>query len=521
MANASVTTKQSRLNIRSEPSVTSSIIGKLGKGSAIDVDSSTTVVDGSGYTWVQYGGGWICQKDPNYSYAFVTLNSTAVTTTPAEEVTVPEETTQTVSVDASQLTAALTGSVGNSDIAISAAASQGINGSAVMYDVDKYSATEGDGTVSFRANSPTGARARDSQSDWDRESPQYVQNEYGYPEIDRFDSTSGQYKYNYYMDYDADNLSSDLPSLRTTLNIGIEGRDQLYRQYTEYYNRFKLANPNDALHKTYGHVFFVRPDCNILERYGTEFQLVDGLENNPNFYYAYYKEPELLRQLVDDAGYDHEFMMYLSNKADGFSPKDEYITNDTFGKSYTGHKIAYGKTNIESRTAGEFTVSFTDDRDLHVYTLHKLWTDYISNVFQGTFNPKQEYMEGRILDYVSDVYYIVTAEDGETVIFWTKYYGVFPTNVPSASYAWTANSVLSNPEITITYQYSFKEDFSPLSLVEFNEHSNPSDYTYVPVISSDGYMVNTTWVGAPFIETFNNDLVTPYTFKLRFKKGNV
>ena len=32
----------------------------------------------------------------------------------------------------------------------------------------------------------------------------------------------------------------------------------------EKYNRFKLAMPDDILTKGFAHVFFTRPDCNIL-----------------------------------------------------------------------------------------------------------------------------------------------------------------------------------------------------------------------------------------------------------------
>lgn len=323
------------------------------------------------------------------------------------------------------------------------------------------------------------------------------------------------------MDYDKDNLSSDLQGLRDSFNLGIESRDQLYRQYTEYYNRFKLPNPNDALHKTYSHVFFVRPDCNILKRTGSgSFKLIDGLEDDPNFYYAFNKSPELLRQLVNDAGYDHDFMMYLSNKAKSFQLSDESIGFDTYGRALTGHKIAYGKTNVESKTAGDFNITYNDDRDLHVFHIHKLWADYISNVFQGAFNPKETYMINKILDYVANVYYIMTAEDGETVIFWSKYYGVFPVTIPSSQYSWSSGNTLSNPEFDVHYQYSFKEDYNPLSIVEFNMNSGSKDLKYIPTISKDNYTTNTTWVGAPFIETFRNTSVAPYTFKLRFRKGN-
>ena len=128
----------------------------------------------------------------------------------------------------------------------------------------------------------------------------------------------------------------------------------------------------------------------------------------------------------------------------------------------------------------------------------------------------------KTLDYPCSVYYIITAEDGETILFWSKYYGVFPTNVPSSSYSWTKGNTLASPEVSITYQYSFKEDFNPVSLVEFNLNSridSLSNPKYEPVynehLGSSGY----TWVGRPFIETVtDNDSGKDYYFKLRFLK---
>ena len=514
---ATVTTRQTRLNVRSGPSTSHSIIGKLNKGETIEVGDS---VSEGGWTWVSYDGGWVCQKDPRYSYPFlnISVEPEDIEPAPAEPEPAPKM------PDYSDITAELLSEYEYEGNEIEPGRTYSINGSAVQYENKKLKATKLDSSSTtnskWKANKNTGSMTDDQLKNIERRTPYYVQNHFGYPTMKGFSNSKGYYEYNYYMDYDRDRLSSDLQGLRDTFNLGIEGRDQLYRQYTEYYNRFKLPNPNDALHKTFSHVFFVRPDCNILKRTGSGFKLVDKLKDNPNYYYAYHKSPELLRQLVNDAGYDHDFMMYLSNKAKSFQLSDESINFDTYGRTLTGHKISYGKTNVESKTAGDFTITYNDDRDLHVFHIHKLWADYISNVFQGIFNPKTEYMLNRILDYVANVYYIMTAEDGETVIFWSKYYGVFPVTIPSSQYSWSAGNILSNPEFDVRYQYSFKEDYNPLSIVEFNSHSNKDDLKYIPTIHKNTYTTNTTWVGAPFIETFNNNSLTPYTFKLRFRKGN-
>ena len=67
--------------------------------------------------------------------------------------------------------------------------------------------------------------------------------------------------------------------------------------------------------------------------------------------------------------------------------------------------------------------------------------------------------------------------------------------------------------------YSWKEDFNPLSLIELNLNGSRSNFSYVPIYNPHTLSTTTTWVGAPFVETFNNSTLAPYTFKLRFRKG--
>lgn len=295
-----------------------------------------------------------------------------------------------------------------------------------------------------------------------------------------------------------------------------------FRKQTMFYNRFKVPTTNDTFQKGFPHVFFVRPDLNLLNDDGTELR--DQIAANANFTYAWRNSPDLIYQLVAKAPNKyHDWAMYLCNKAETFSLNDEYIETNTYGKTYTGWGVSYGKHSIQSKTAGDFSVTYTDDRNLHIYHLHKLWVEYISNLYRGSFSPRKEYVFKKIRDYTSAVYYVVTAEDGETIIFWSKYYGVFPTTIPSTQLSWGGNQPLGKQQIEIKYQYSFKEDFNPISLIEMNTNTYmrktvPYMSTYDPNLGHSG----DSWVGAPFVELVdernsNQYGDSPYTFKLRFK----
>lgn len=360
----------------------------------------------------------------------------------------------------------------------------------------------------------------------DRNAPSVVQNKYGFPnKTANPDSAHSLYRYDYFMDYEKEKLLVNMNTIRQSVNIDLMDPTTLYRQYTKYYNKYKQPNGNDSLSKTFAHVFFVRPDCNIYAEGSngglSSPALSDDLKNLSEYYYALKHCPEMLRELTQSkAGYNHQFALYLSNKAKSFQTADEYIDTDAYGQALTGHKVAYGKSNIKSKTEGSFQIKYVDDRDLHIYHLHKLWSDYVSHVYRGKVMPNVNYIKNRILDYATCVYYILTAEDGETIIFWSKYYGVFPVTMPSSSFAYDSETRLANPEYSVEYRFSWKEDFNPLSLIEFNTHSPTMwQWRYVnkfqPAVCGTGY----TWSGIPFIETFNGDgkRNLPYTFKLRFR----
>lgn len=314
-------------------------------------------------------------------------------------------------------------------------------------------------------------------------------------------------------------LSTIISRMNSTVNLpnSDETFGSTFSKMSKMYNRFKMANPNIALQRGYAHVFFVRPKCNIMNSSATG--LIKELRNSDIFQYAWKSSPDLIRELTIKNGYKHDFMMSLSNFSNSFSLNDEFIENNTYGTTFTGYKIAYGKNNISSKTAGNFTITYSDDRNFHIYQLHRLWVEYINGVFRGTIVPLVADVFNKILDYTSAVYYILTAEDGETIIFWSKYYGVFPTTIPAGQYSWAAGNIITNPTIDIEYQYSFKEDFNPYTINEFNYNSRveSNGTKYVPVFDRKLNQVGTTWVGAPFIELHKGDGGI-YEYKLRFRE---
>lgn len=320
---------------------------------------------------------------------------------------------------------------------------------------------------------------------------------------------------NYYMDHSF--VQENLNIIRENLNLGtgLSG-DMVQQNLIEKFDRFKLAKPDIHLGKGFQHVFFTRPDLNIYEVLSENVKkLVPAMESDPIFYYLSKNAPRLLQSLTMDFDKSHNFNPFLSNYAQSFELSDEVIKTSEYGETFTGWKVQYGKNNIESKTANTFSISYTDDRNFHVYKIHKAWIDYISKVYRAQLMSKDKYRRQNILDYACSVYYIVCAEDGETIIFWSKYTGVFPTNTPAASSSYSKGNLLKFPEFSINYVYAWKDDFNPVHLAEFNKNSS-SELKYVKTYEKSLLSTGKSMAGAPFVETKLSP-TGKYQFKLRFR----
>lgn len=297
-----------------------------------------------------------------------------------------------------------------------------------------------------------------------------------------------------------DNL---INSMNNSINYGKENSNDYFTKSSTYYNRFKLPSPNEAFTKGFAHVFITRPNCNIDS---TVIKKV-GFYKNAND-----RNEELIKQLKSGTS-GNQFMYSLSNKVISFSPNDEYIGTESYGKTWGGHKITIGRTNIESKSANEVNITFKDDRDLDVYTIIKLWCEYINGVYIGLFSPLRQMITLKTLDYASSIYYFITAEDGETVVFWSKYYGTFPSTVPTTQYAWAQGNVIDSTTVNldVKFNYSFKEDCNPETMNEFNNCiTAKSSRGYADIYDSDNYCLASTWKKHPYIIRQNN------RYKLKF-----
>lgn len=311
---------------------------------------------------------------------------------------------------------------------------------------------------------------------------------------------------------DEDNLQKDVKALSVTLNNEVVNTTpgETIRRNISSYNRFKLPYLTSQLTHTMSHVFFTRPNCNIFEK----DDLTAGAKVHPTLASTFMRNPILFTGLTHNLPRKLQqygnFNLLLSNAATSFQLSDEYIDTASSSKTLDGHQLAYGKLNTASKASGSFTVNFDDDRNLSIYQQLKVWVDYISAVYIGELEPTYDTVINRELDYAANVYYILTAEDGYTILFWSKYYGVFPKTIPSSQYSWTKGNTLTTPSMSVEFQYSFKEDYVLDTIQEFNSdsfyglESSLTGLSYAPTFDTNLNRTGSTWVGMPFIDTYKS-----------------
>lgn len=279
-----------------------------------------------------------------------------------------------------------------------------------------------------------------------------------------------------------DFIRKEIAKIKYNMDIGYRNKNDIYDTTSKGYfsdlqkkmynsfNRNKTAFPDKELNKTFAYVFFTRPDLNILTNTsGTNYSLHEQVCHDGKFIYLWRNNPWCLKSLVKGGNPYHKFMTFLSNEALSFEVGDQVIKTHEHGETYNGHKIVYGRSDIESNVAGEMSVRYIDTVNLDVYKLHLAWLDYISKVSRGIVTPKREYITNKILDYACSCYYFLCGPDGHTILYWQKLTGVFPINTGENVFSWDSGTLLAKPEINIKYMYAFKSAMDPIIIEEFNE----------------------------------------------------
>lgn len=172
------------------------------------------------------------------------------------------------------------------------------------------------------------------------------------------------------------------------------------------------------------------------------------------------------------------FMKLYTNLAKESSLDDEVAEAHQAWETFAGKSITYGTSSDASVIGNDFSVVYNETAALDIIRSTKIWMDYIAKAKKGHVIRTNEKMTNNMLDYATSAFILVTEPDGETLSFWCKYTGVFPTAVPYSAIE-TGNGDHGAMEVTIPYAYTKRENMSLYVLSDFQKSVNRGNLSMI------------------------------------------
>lgn len=279
------------------------------------------------------------------------------------------------------------------------------------------------------------------------------------------------------------------------------------------FSRYGYADPYNIDQVSREFLFFTKPDLNLFSSSdgnggptGYDSDLIPYLQTIPFFSEANKRYKDAIRQLQysvrDSNGVLNPFMYLLSNtvtsKLDlpSITSDSREVTSNLLGVTmqYRGH-------SFKSDAGYDFSLSFTDTAKLEVYTMVKIYDEYIRLLKLGEIAPIHKYITNRIASEQFSIYKFLIGADGETILFYSKLTGCYFTDVPRSDLADPGNDGF---KFSLSFHAQFVEDNNPMILEEFNRISPGGKKTdYIDAYNYDAKAVSNDWVRWPKIITVN------------------
>lgn len=275
------------------------------------------------------------------------------------------------------------------------------------------------------------------------------------------------------------------------------------------YNRTKLPVADIEWRKGFRHIFITRPECYLMYNSGGQMGLCDQAFYDEDFASAVTRMPHIIRMLspwyvsgsFSNNGLDENWNFLLSNRVQGMTATALNLTiNENVGKSLEGFTVTPAM-HLEGRQGSTLDLTFRDTKTLEIFETARLWMLYMYKRKKGIFIPPyngyqktnafmKDIAEGgsplsgtqytrfhpydRALEYCASLYDIVTNESGTKILYWCKYYGIYPTSV-TPNLTNDSNSAITEMTTSVTFKYHYKVENTNKILVEFNHDAGLTD----------------------------------------------
>lgn len=290
--------------------------------------------------------------------------------------------------------------------------------------------------------------------------------------------------------------------------------------YTKF-NRFGCLDPFNGVGKSREYLFFTKPDLHIVKPYTNE--LNPELSNQPYFNELIERYPDVIAQLQLSNGIGDQgpFMAILSNSVkntleiQGITSSVVDTPSTIYGTSYN-----YRGWGFSSDEKQEFSLEFEDTRFLEIYNLVKAYEEYERLKHLGLVSPPNidnapsvkingrdvcfsYYIRNKILHDQFSVYKFIIDEDGETIMYYAKLWGVFFKNVPRDAFSDMNND--GGLKYALEFEAAFIDDLNPTILTDFNQIVSPyiSGTKDMPIYNKNVKAIDGAWATIPVIAKVN------------------
>lgn len=302
----------------------------------------------------------------------------------------------------------------------------------------------------------------------------------------------------------------------------------IYRQeqiewYTKFC-RFGCLDVVDAVTTTREYIFFTKPDLHIFN--GTnQAKLNSELAGIPLWADAFNRYREVLGQLQLSANSPQNvFVNLLTNGVNSSLDLPGITAGDIeTNENIYGTHMTYRKSSLTTDEHHDFSLEFTDTKYLEIYAWFRLYDAYCQLKDLGMVSPVYDsYIEDKILYDQMAVYKFIVGEDGETLLYWAKLWGVYPKSVPRDAFS-DLTALSGGLKLSVNFHGIFVDDFDPVILSEFNQITMvngkaPSASEILPLYDFSIGAVSGEWAGLPFI---TRDPRSPHStiYKLKWRRA--
>lgn len=290
---------------------------------------------------------------------------------------------------------------------------------------------------------------------------------------------------------------------------------QLYNKFS----RFGYLNPYTNLVRTREYIFFTKPDLHLFQQ-GNTASLNLELSNDPFFVDALNRYGDVMKQLqISNKENRSPFINLLSNTVRSRLDLPGISSVDSEGPSNIyGDDIPYRWSSEQSDNNHEFSLDFEDSKYLEVYMFFKIYDEYQRKKSKGIISPPDKsYIFNKILHDQFSAYKIIVGEDGESIIFFAKLWGVYPKKVPREAFSDLSDE--DKIKFSVDFNATFVEDSNPVILSEFNIISKRYNAgSNLPIYNTSKKMIDGSWASMPYITYDSNNIDNKKVYKLKWRK---